>query len=101
MKKKKSQIQLILEAVRMLDTHQYQSWPFRIDLRKLKMASDRDCVLGQLYGSYHTAAWALGLYLTKSPHGFNVPISTPLWKTKIRQLRIQRRKSAYRGRTRV
>ena len=101
MKKKKSQIQLIREAVRMLDTHQHRLWPFRIDLRKLKMASDRDCVLGQLYGSYHTAAWALGLYLTKSPHGFDGPISTPLWKTKIRQLRIQRRKSAYRGRTRV
>lgn len=42
----------IRPAIAMLD-HLKPGWAFLLDLDKLNMMSGEDCILGQLYGSWH------------------------------------------------
>jgi hypothetical protein len=92
---KKSQLQLIREAVKLLDEKLGRQWPFKINLRKLLLADPYRCVLGQLYGNFLNGLYSLPTINHWERHGFDIYMSTPLWKTKIRQLRVQRRPSSY------
>lgn len=50
----------VAEGANLLDTYGPPQWRGTINLPKLNMADDHDCILGQLYGSYATGLAALG-----------------------------------------
>ena len=51
----------------LLDEH-YPGWENLIDLKRLKMNTLEDCILGQLFGDYTTGRSALQLQHGTGPH---------------------------------
>jgi hypothetical protein len=61
------------QGAKLLDQEK-PGWAKAVDLRKLDMRSTRTCVLGQVYGAYHTGTDALGLGsgVEEENYGFNL-----------------------------
>lgn len=89
----------ISRGIRFLDRKR-PAWLKQINLKYLRMDSPCDCVLGQIWGEYLTAAYKLGFYSREMSYryGFSTdPYSeyrtlTNAWKRRITQLRKARAK---------
>jgi hypothetical protein len=73
----------VRRGAELLDRHR-PGWGWEVDIEHLDMGDHDFCVLGQLYGDYHSGCDALGFgeYEERSTHGFNVywPWQAPiLW----------------------
>lgn len=86
----------IARGVEYLDQKEGPDWVERINLDTLELSSSCNCVIGQLYESFH------GQFSTEeeaSELGFCIPYNKPgiwyidltrAWKEKIKQLRAER-----------
>jgi hypothetical protein len=75
--------QRVRRGAELLDRHR-PGWEWQVDIEHLNLSDTDFCLLGQLYGDYHSGCDALGLGqgVERPAHGFNVewPWQAPiLW----------------------